>query len=84
MVSHQEEAQPMLGGLPGVQRQHQPTVWKLWSLCLLPIGVCLLQWDMHGPEFGREQLRRLRIRLRSGTRMRERVLRRVQLPLHRL
>ena len=66
VVSHQEEAEPMHGSLPGVQRQHQPPLWKLWSLRLLPDGDGLLQRDMHGLEFGREQLRRLRIRLRRG------------------
>ena len=63
VVSHQEEAEPMRGGLPGVQRQHQPPLWKLWRLRLLSDGGGLLQRDMHGPEFGSEQLRRLRKRL---------------------
>ena len=64
VVSHQEEAEPMPGGLPGVQRQHQPPLWKLWNLRLLPHGDGLLQRDLHLPEFGSEQLRRLRKRLR--------------------
>ena len=60
VVSHQEEAEPMPGGLPGVQREHEPTVWKLWSLCLLLGGDDLLQRDLHGLEFRSCQLRRLR------------------------
>jgi hypothetical protein len=53
----------MPSGLPGVQRQHQPTLWKLWSLRLLPHRDGLLQRLVHLPEFGSEQLRRLRVRL---------------------
>ena len=64
VVSHQDEAESMPGGLPGVQRQHQPPLWKLRNLRLLPHGDGLLQRDMHRPEFGSEQLRRLRKRLR--------------------
>ena len=60
VVSHQEQAKPMPGGLPGVQRQHQPTLWKLRSLCLLFRIDGVLQRDMHRCEFGSEQLRRLR------------------------
>ena len=57
----------MPGGLSRLQRQHQPTLWKLRSLCLLRFGVGLLQRDMHRCEFGSEQLRRLRICLsRNG------------------
>ena len=54
----------MPGSLPGVQRQHQPTLWKLRSLRLLPHVVGVLQRDMHRREFGSSQLRRLRKRLR--------------------
>jgi hypothetical protein len=61
VVSHQEEAEPMHGSLPGVQRQHQPPLWKLWKLRLLSDVGGLLQRDMHGPEFGSAQLWRLRI-----------------------
>ena len=53
----------MRGGLPGVQRQHQPPLWKLRSLRLLPHVGGLLQRDMHHCEFGFAQLRRLRKRL---------------------
>jgi hypothetical protein len=53
----------MSGGLPRLQRQHQPTLWKLWSLRLLRDGNGLLQRDMHRREFGCEQLRCLRKRL---------------------
>ena len=53
----------MRGGLPRLQRQHQSTLWKLWSLRLLRRGNGLLQRDMHLPGFGSEQLRRLRERL---------------------
>ena len=53
----------MPGGLPRVQRQHQPPLWNLRSLFLLPHVVGMLQRDMHRCEFGSEQLRRLRIRL---------------------
>ena len=60
VVSHQEAAEPMRGSLPGVQRQHQPALWKLWSLRLLRLGNRLLQRGMHLPEFGSGQLRRLR------------------------
>ena len=72
----------MPSGLPGVQRQHQPPLWKLRKRRLLSHGDGLLQRDMHRSELGSEQLRRLRIRLRRGTRMRERDLRRVHLSLH--
>ena len=41
----------MRGGLPGVQRQYQPSLWKLWSLYMLSEFGDLLQRDMHGPEF---------------------------------
>ena len=54
----------MPGSLPRVQRQHQPTLWKLWSLRLLRRGDGMLQRDMHLSEFGFAQLRRLRKRLR--------------------
>ena len=54
----------MPGGLPGVQRQHQPTLWKLRKRRLLSDFGDLLQRDMHGFEFRSCQLRRLRIRLR--------------------
>jgi hypothetical protein len=53
----------MRGGLPRVQRQHQPPLWKLRRLCLLRHWSSLLQRDMHLPEFGSEQLWRLRKRL---------------------
>ena len=53
----------MPGGLPGVQRQHQPPLWKLRKLHLLRHGDGLLQRDMHRSEFGSVQLRRLRKRL---------------------
>jgi hypothetical protein len=53
----------MRGGLPGVQWQHQPTLWKLRSLYMLPLGDGLLQRDLHLREFRSEQLRRLRKRL---------------------
>ena len=56
----------MPGGLPGVQRQHQPPLWKLRSLRLLRLWNGLLQRDMHRCEFRSEQLRRLRIRLRRA------------------
>ena len=56
----------MCDGLPGVQRQHQSTLWKLRSLRLLRYGAGLLQWDLHLPEFGSEKLRRLRIRVRRA------------------
>ena len=62
-VFHQDSAEPMPGGLPRVQRQHQPTLWNLRSLCLLPHVGGLLQRDMHRREFGFEQLRCLRKRL---------------------
>ena len=54
----------MPGGLPVCQRQHQSPLWKLRILLRLRHGDGLLQRDMHEPEFGSEQLRRLRIRLR--------------------
>jgi hypothetical protein len=54
----------MPGGLPGVQRQHQPPLWKLWSLRLLRLEDSMLQRDMQQREFGSAQLRRLRKRLR--------------------
>jgi len=54
----------MPGRLPVGQRQHQPPLWKLRKLRLLPHGDGLLQRDLHLPEFGCEQLRRLRVRLR--------------------
>ena len=63
VVPQQGSAESMPGGLPGVQRQHQPPLWKLRSLCLLPHGDSLLQRGMHELEFGSAQLRRLRIRL---------------------
>ena len=50
-------------GMPRVQRQHQPTLWKLRSLRLLRLVGRLLQRDMHLREFGSKQLRRLRQRL---------------------
>jgi hypothetical protein len=53
----------MPGGLPGLQRQHQSPLWQLWKLRLLPHGDSLLQRDMHQPEFGSAQLRRVRERL---------------------
>ena len=53
----------MPGGLPRVQRQHQPPLWKLRSLRLLPLGDGLLQRGMHRCEFGSAQLRCLRKRL---------------------
>ena len=64
MVLQQDAAESMPGGLPGVQRQHQPPLWKLRSLRLLSHGDGLLQRDMHLREFGSAQLRRLRKRLR--------------------
>ena len=63
VVSHQEAAESMRGGLPIVQRQHQPTLWKLRKLRLLPHRDGLLRRDMHLAEFGSTQLRRLWIRL---------------------
>ena len=54
----------MRGGLPRLQWQHQPPLWKLRILCLLPHVGRLLQWDMHHREFGFAQLRRLRKCLR--------------------
>ena len=51
-------------GLPGLQRQHQSSLWQLWKLRLLSHIVDLLQRDMHLPEFRSAQLRRLRKRLR--------------------
>ena len=53
----------MRGGLPRLQRQHQPPLWKLRILCLLPHVVGMLQRGTHHREFGSEQLRRLRKRL---------------------
>jgi hypothetical protein len=53
----------MRRGLPGLQQQHQPTLWKLRELRLLPQVGCLLQRDLHLTHFGFEQLRCLRIRL---------------------
>ena len=53
----------MPGGLPRLQRQHQPTLWKLWSVRLLPHVFGLLQRNMHRCEFGSAQLRHLRKRL---------------------
>ena len=53
----------MPGGLPSVQRQHQPTLWKLRKLLRLHYGDGLLQRGMHQRDFGSEQLRRLRKRL---------------------
>ena len=50
----------MPGGLPGVQRQHESSLWKLRSLRLLPHVGRMLQRDMHRCEFGPAQLRRLR------------------------
>jgi hypothetical protein len=50
----------MPGGLPRVQRQHQPNLWKLRSLCLLPHVVGMLQRDMHQSEQQLRPLRRLR------------------------
>ena len=55
----------MPGSLPGVQRQHQPPLWKLRSLCLLRHVGGVLQWNMHRGEFRSEQLRRLWKRLSS-------------------
>ena len=58
----------MPGSLPRMQRQHQPPLWNLRSLRLLPHVGGLLQRDMHFCEFGSAQLRRLRKRLpRIGT-----------------
>jgi hypothetical protein len=54
----------MPGGLPAVQRQHQSTLWKLRQLLLLRDGDGLLQRNMYQCEFGSEQLRCLRVRLR--------------------
>jgi hypothetical protein len=53
----------MHGGLPGVQRQHQSPLWKLWKLRLLSDVGGLLQRDVHVPEFRSCQLRRMRKRL---------------------
>jgi hypothetical protein len=53
----------MPGGLPGVQRQHQPSLWELRKRRLLSDGDGLLQRDMYQREFRSEQLRRLRKRL---------------------
>jgi hypothetical protein len=54
----------MPGGLPGVQRQHQPTLWNLRSLRLLHDVRSLLQRSMHQREVGSTQLRRVRQCLR--------------------
>jgi hypothetical protein len=61
VVFDQEAAEPMPGGLPGLQRHYQSTLWKLWSLRLLSDVDVLLQRHMHGPEFRSAKLRRLRI-----------------------
>ena len=53
----------MPGGLPRVQRQHEPALWTLRSLRLLPHVGRLLQRNMHQREFGSTQLRRVRKRL---------------------
>jgi hypothetical protein len=50
-------------GLPGVQWQHQSPLWTLRQRRLLSDVGDLLRRDMHGPEYGSAQLRRLRIRL---------------------
>ena len=60
VVFHQDAAQPMRFGLPGLQRQHQSTLRNLWVLCLLPDVGRMLQRDMHHREFRFAQLRRLR------------------------
>ena len=57
----------MSGGLPGLQRQYQPSLWKLRILRLLPHGDGLLQRGMHLREFGLAKLRRLRKRLPRGS-----------------
>ena len=54
----------MPNGVPRVQRQHQPPLWNLRILRLLPHVGRLLQRDMHHREFGFAKLRRLRKRLR--------------------
>jgi hypothetical protein len=54
----------MPGGLPKVQRQHLPPLWKLRNLRLLRQVGDLLQRDMHPSELGFAKLRRLRKRLR--------------------
>src|SRR3954453_9404130 len=59
----QGSAESMPGSLPRVQRQHQPTLWKLRSVRLLPHVGRLLQRNMHRCEFGSAQLRCLRKRL---------------------
>ena len=62
-VLQQGSAESMPGGLPRVQRQHQPPLRKLRSVRLLPHVGRLLQRNMHRCEFGSAQLRRLRKRL---------------------
>jgi hypothetical protein len=53
----------MPGGLPRMQRQHQPPLRNLRSLRLLHHVSGLLQRSMHQREIGFTQLRRLRKRL---------------------
>ena len=51
----------MPGGLPCVQRQHQPTLRKLRSLRLLHHVGRMLQREVHRIEFRSEKLRCVRI-----------------------
>jgi hypothetical protein len=60
VVLQQGAAESMPGGLPRLQRQHQPPLWKLRSLRLLPHGDNLLQRFVRQSRQRRRPLRRLR------------------------